>query len=199
MRKAFQAATAAEARVCSSGIDIRTLEVVRDSPFLPAPNEMRLVLLEDGDTPPGDDLVTAAFALAFDGDSLLMTKLRDARRGWDIPGGRLEPGETAERAMRREVYEETAARLGPARLFAYQRIRLGAPKPDADAYPYPDSYMVFFRAPVFALESFVANDEAEERGLLPPSAVPGTIWGRKNRALYDAALAAPGRSPAPTG
>ena len=178
---------------------MRVLDIVRDIGFMPAPNEVRLVVLEDGDTPPPDALVTAAFALAFDGDDLLMTKLRDESREWDIPGGRLEPGETAERAMRREVYEETAARLGPARLFAYQWIRLGAPKPDADAYPYPDSYMVFLRAPVSALESFVANDEAEERGLLPPSAVPGTIWGRKNRALYDTALRASCRSPAPTG
>jgi len=70
----FQAAAEEEARVRSSGIDMRTLEVVRDSPYMPAPNEMRLVLLEDGDAPPGDDLVTAAFALAFDRDRLLMTR-----------------------------------------------------------------------------------------------------------------------------
>ena len=38
-----------------------------------------------------------------------MTNLR--QRGWDIPGGHLEPGETPEAAMRREVLEEAGAVL----------------------------------------------------------------------------------------
>ncbi|SFU39049.1 NUDIX domain-containing protein [Alicyclobacillus macrosporangiidus] len=32
-------------------------------------------------------------------------------RGWEVPGGKLEPGETPEAAARREVWEETGATL----------------------------------------------------------------------------------------
>lgn len=36
--------------------------------------------------------------------------------GWEIPGGRIDPGETAEQAARREAHEETGWRVvGPAR------------------------------------------------------------------------------------
>ncbi|WP_027725376.1 RNA deprotection pyrophosphohydrolase [Tuberibacillus calidus] len=40
-------------------------------------------------------------------DQWLLTK--HPRRGWEFPGGKVEPGETAEEAARREVYEETGA------------------------------------------------------------------------------------------
>jgi hypothetical protein len=81
----------------------RVLKVERDFPFLPKPHELRLVL---ADTPPPAERVTGAFALVFDGDRFLMTRLRDPARAWDIPGGGVEPGEIPEQAMRREVYEE---------------------------------------------------------------------------------------------
>ncbi len=68
-------------------------------------NEIQVVI---SDCHPPQELTTAAFALAFDGDRLLMTNLR--RRGWNVPGGHVEPGESPEDTMRREVYEETVAR-----------------------------------------------------------------------------------------
>jgi 8-oxo-dGTP diphosphatase len=42
-------------------------------------------------------------------DSWLLTKHKE--RGWEFPGGKIEPGETPEQAARREVYEETGAYL----------------------------------------------------------------------------------------
>ncbi len=42
-----------------------------------------------------------------------------AGRGWCIPGGRLEAGETAEQAARREVWEEIGATLGSLRLIGH--------------------------------------------------------------------------------
>ncbi len=107
---------------------------------------MQEISLVFSDALPPAGTVTAAFALAFEGELLLLTNL--AARGWDIPGGHLDPGETPEETMRREVYEETGARLGPARLLGYQRRHVAGPKPDNYLFPYPDSYLVYQTSPV---------------------------------------------------
>jgi len=164
----------------------RVLGVERDLGFLPRPNEVRLVL---SDAPPPAERVTAAFGLIFEGDRFLMTKLRQEARGWDVPGGGLEPGETPQEAMRREVYEETGVRLGPARLFGHQEIRLLGPRPADYRFPYPDSYMLFYRAPVAAIDPFVATDEAEGRGFLAPGEARQTLWVQRVPFFYEAALA----------
>src|SRR4051812_21424039 len=103
---------------------MRVLRREVNIPLLPTPNEIALVL--DDHLPPLH-LITSALALAFQGQSILMTNLN--ARGWDIPGGHLEPGESPEEALHREVMEETGAHLIHVRFFAYQLIRLQAPCP----------------------------------------------------------------------
>ena len=82
------------------------LRTEQNVPSLPKPNQCRVVY---SDEIPPVELITATFVYAFDGDRLLMTHLKS--RGWDLPGGHVEPGETPDRTARREVYEETGARL----------------------------------------------------------------------------------------
>ena len=52
-----------------------------------------------------------AYAIAFEGDSFVMVRHR--ARAWEMPGGRLEPGETHEQAAVREFSEETGMALEP--------------------------------------------------------------------------------------
>lgn len=52
----------------------------------------------------------AALVFPFYGDRVVLADI--ASRGWCIPSGHLEPGESAEEAMRREAYEEAGALLG---------------------------------------------------------------------------------------
>lgn len=55
-------------------------------------------------------------------DGRILTYLRDDRAGlrwpahWDLPGGGLEPGESAEQGVLREVFEEFGLRLTSAHL-----------------------------------------------------------------------------------
>jgi|GEM_PF-377667 8-oxo-dGTP diphosphatase len=153
--------------------------------FLPKPNWGRTVL--SNDLPP-TDLITAAFVFAFDGDRLLMTHLK--ARGWDLPGGHTEPGETPEQTARREVYEETGARLNQITCFAHAHIHLNAPKPTDYKYPYPDSYMVFYWAHIDTLEPFTENDESRDRQTFDPENARQLDFVKNNLSLYYAAFEA---------
>jgi len=49
--------------------------------------------------------VSYVYVIAFKGDRFLM--VRHARRAWEMPGGKLEPGENPETGAGREFREET--------------------------------------------------------------------------------------------
>lgn len=151
--------------------------------WLPLPNEIALIL--DDQLPP-THLITSALALAFDGDRILMTNLQ--QRGWDIPGGHREIGETAEQAMRREVVEESGAILGEVRVLGNQRIRLLGDVPAGYRYPHPDSYQVLFLGRISHLPPFAATEESRERALFSPAEARTLRWVQENQPMYEAAL-----------
>ena len=159
------------------------LGIGRDIAWLPLPNEIALIL--DDQLPP-IAAITSALALAFDGERILMTNLR--QRGWDIPGGHLEPGETPEAAMRREVMEEAGAQLADVRLLGYQRIRLLGIVPAGYRYPHPDSYQVLYLARVAALADFAATEEASQQAFFAPTTAQELKWVQENRLMYEQAL-----------
>ncbi|GHO84587.1 NUDIX hydrolase [Dictyobacter formicarum] len=163
----------------------KILRIEKDIVWLPKPNEGWLVL--SSHLPPSEAISTA-FALAFSGDRLLLTNLID--RGWDIPGGHVEPGELAEEAARREVYEETGATLGPLHLLGYQRLRHLCPKPEGYRYPYPDSYQIFYWSQVVSMDEFVPTEESQGCALFAPSEALKVSWVKLHHEFYEAALAA---------
>ncbi|WP_274654646.1 NUDIX domain-containing protein [Paenibacillus humicola] len=138
------------------------LKIVRkekNADGIPLPNETYLVI---SDLLPIEENITCSFVLAFRDHELLLTNLTD--RGWDIPGGHIEPGETPFEAMKRELFEETGARIESAELIGHELIRLNGEKPPHWKYPYPESYMVFYTAKIIGLDNFESNDETKGRG-----------------------------------
>jgi 8-oxo-dGTP diphosphatase len=70
------------------------------------------------DRPPTETLPEpAALVFPFYGDRIVLADIPG--RGWCIPSGHIETGETAEQAVRREAYEETGATLGDVLYLGY--------------------------------------------------------------------------------
>jgi 8-oxo-dGTP diphosphatase len=137
---------------------------------------------------PPSELTTAALGFVFDGESLLLARI--SGREWDLPGGHIEAGETAEETMRREVLEEAGVVVGRARLFAHQHIHSDDPVPEGFKYPHPDAYMVFYICDVHGLEPFIPTEESVERRFWSPDDADGAEWVQRHRPVYDAVLEA---------
>ena len=113
-------------------------------PTLEVPH--RIELVRSTVLPPTDQ-ISCAFVLALDRSArVLLAYVDRPGRGWDVPGGHLEPGETPQAAAIRELHEETGFAVAEANLsvVGWTRISLDE-RPPAYRYPYPVSYMVFFQ------------------------------------------------------
>lgn len=75
--------------------------------------------------PPAPGLVSSVRLIAYVGDLAVLIETEEYGPA-GLPGGTLEPGETPEEALRREVREEIGAELGSYRVFG--RI-LSGPRP----------------------------------------------------------------------
>ena len=100
--------------------------------------------LTDGVPPPR--YVVSARAVVTNGDRVLA--VQDPNSKHILPGGRLEPDETPEDAMRREVLEETGWSLAHFRQIGIMHFHNIDPMPDGYTYPYPDVlHAVYAAAP----------------------------------------------------
>lgn len=104
------------------------------------------------DSLPEDAPVTSVHIVAFYGSSLLT--VRDRKGIYGFPGGRLDPGESREQAMDREVYEEANAYLDPDyTLFAVIKIEY-TQRLQGRHYPNAYSYLAMYAGKVRALDPF---------------------------------------------
>ncbi len=101
---------------------------------------------------------------------------------WSVPGGRVEPGESAVQAVRRELREETGLDVAVGELIGtVERAGLG-----------DDRYVIADYDATVVAGSLVAGDDAAEAGWFPVEEVlrlptaPGLVaslqeWGRLPR------------------
>lgn len=69
-----------------------------------------------------------AAGIVFEGDRFLIAKKNSGLKQWEFPGGKIEPGETPEAALKRELYEELGMTVDVGALYATSRVAL----PDCD-------------------------------------------------------------------
>ena len=113
--------------------------------------------------------VSGVFLVAFRGERLLVVR---NERGWDLPGGHVERGETPDAALRREVMEEACATFANAEPYATLAVSADAPR-----------VMVLYRTIGYDLHPFHPAPDAFERGEIEPAEFVARYYG--DRALMQ--------------
>jgi 8-oxo-dGTP pyrophosphatase MutT (NUDIX family) len=82
-------------------------------------------------------LLPSVAAVIRDTDERLLLQEKSSGEGWSLPAGAIEPGESPDQAVRREVLEETGLSVVPTRI-------LGVFGGEAFRYVYPNGDTVEF-------------------------------------------------------
>lgn len=112
---------------------------------------------------PPNESISACMVFAITDDGKVT--ISKPKRGWGLPGGHREEGETAEECLRREASEEAAIELGELELIGYWRTEKRFDSEFNKNYPSP-AYQLLYSANVTAIHEFYPELEISERAFV---------------------------------
>ncbi|MBE2181559.1 MAG: NUDIX domain-containing protein [Chthoniobacterales bacterium] len=139
-------------------------------------HELRHLLEHDADLRP---VATVGALIGRDG-KLLMIRTRKWSGKWGIPGGKIERGEAAEDALRREVLEETGLRLRDVRFVMAQDCV------DSEEFHRPAHFLLLNYTADAESGEVRLNEEAEEFRWVTPAEAAAMDLNRPTRRLLEA-------------
>ena len=115
-------------------------------------------------------------ALIFDGDRVLLAHRR-AIDWWNLPGGAVDPGETVDEALRREVREETGLEIEVGQLVGVY------------SKPLKQEIVLSFRCRVSGgAPGDILDDDIDESRYFPLDALPVRTLPKHRERIQDALL-----------
>jgi 8-oxo-dGTP diphosphatase len=117
--------------------------------------------------------VTAVIGISLANGNILAV---ENLRGWDVPGGHIEDGESLEAALQRELMEECGAQLLSATPFAYLAMDVDVTSP---------SYMLVYRVTVELQESYTPHHDVAARAELSPDEFLRAYGGGSKELMID--------------
>lgn len=139
------------------------------------------------DVLPPRELITSVHGFCFLDYELLIVHLTD--RGWDLPGGHIEKGETPKDCLNREVMEEGYVEGDCQLLGALEVDHHDNPMWDQSS-PYPIvGYQLFYKLHISKVHPFKGGNESDKRKFIHPSDIAKyRDWLELHQEMLDYAI-----------
>lgn len=132
---------------------------------------------------PKDIPITACMAMATLNNEYLV--LSSPQRGWGLPGGHREKGETPQETIIRELYEETAVKINQNTLKIVGGWFIKKIHKTEKNNKYPDkAYMLLFIADITQVKQFTKRFEIYDRAFVPIKDVFKYSYGENFKPIF---------------
>ena len=137
---------------------------------------------------PPRELTCVAGGFVFYQDKLVLANIPG--RGWEVIGGRIDIGETAEETFRREAEQQIGVTFSKVKMLGVIRIQHTGPEPPNCPYPYPVGYGIQYIAIADELNPFHGGEESLGRSLISADGLKEHYfdWNEHNEAVFKYAF-----------